>query len=473
MWMQDYFRFESSDVFLQSTACTFDVSLFELFVWSIAGGRVIMPPTLAERDPRILSGLVSRYRITHLHFVPSMLSAFFAYLRSSTACSELSGLTSVICSGEALSVQLVNEFRSTLGNPFGIRLYNLYGPTEAAVHVSYFDCADYEKQVLVPIGKPVWNTSLYVVDKRGKLLPKGAIGELYIGGVQVADGYLNRGELTKERFIADPYGENPESRLYRTGDLTRFLLDENVEYLGRNDFQIKIRGVRVEPGEIEKALTDIAGVAESVVVALPGPDGDVRLAAYVTGERDRPLPEASRLFEAIRNRLPSHFVPAAITVMRELPLNASGKLDRKRLPAPVFQEWRSRRAGVYRREDPLSELAGAIWSDVMRTGTPGPSANFFEQGGHSLLAIRLLARLEEATGRDVPLSAFFENPTLQGLCERLQSDRPNASVAMAAGALSAKLLPPSVLLLVLSCCVLCAVLLVRIYRLNSGVKTYR
>ena len=427
MWMQDYFRFESTDVFLQSTACTFDVSLFELFVWSIAGGKVVMPPPLAERDPRILTGLVTRYQITHLHFVPSMMSAFFAFLRSSTACSQFSGLTSVICSGEALSVQLVKEFRGTLGIPFGIRLYNLYGPTEAAVHASYFDCCGLEKHVLVPIGKPVWNTSLYIVDKCGKLLPRGAIGELYIGGVQVADGYLNRDELTKERFISDPYGGCSEARLYKTGDLTRYLHDGNVQYLGRNDFQIKIRGVRVEPGEIEKALTDIAGVAESVVVALPGPNGDVRLAAYVTGERDRLLPEASMLLEALRNRLPSHFVPAAITVMSELPLNASGKLDRKRLPAPVFQDSRTRGAGVDRREDPLSELAGAIWSDVMRTGPPGPNSNFFDEGGHSLLAIRLLARLEEATGREIPLSAFFENPTLQGLCERLQVDRPNAT----------------------------------------------
>lgn len=426
LWMQDYFNFDSEDVFLQSTACTFDVSLFELFVWAIGGGQVAMPEPLAERDPRSLIKLVNEYRITHLHFVPSMMSAFFAYLRSTAAGQELSGLKAVVCSGEALSVELVKEFRSGLGNPYEIGLYNLYGPTEAAVHASYFDCAKFEGQRLVPIGRPVWNTDLYIFDKRGKPLPKGAIGELHIGGVQVADGYLNRAELTRERFIPDPYGPFPESRLYKTGDLARFLNDGNIEYLGRNDFQIQIRGVRVEPSEIEKALTDIPAVAEAVVIALPDPAGDMQLTAYVTGERDRPLPESSSLFEVLRQRLPSHFVPAAITVIPHFPLNASGKLDRIRLPAPVFYENHSRGQDADRREDPLHDLAASIWSDVMKTGTPRLETNFFDHGGHSLLAIRLLARLQEATGREIALPAFFDNPTFRGLCESLRSDRATA-----------------------------------------------
>jgi amino acid adenylation domain-containing protein len=421
MWMQDYFGFTSHEVFLQTTACTFDVSLFELFGWSLAGGSVVMPAPLAERDPGALLNLVKDYGITHLHFVPSMLSAFFAYLRSSGDGGELKDLTSVICSGEAISVELVREFRTRLGDPFQIRLINLYGPTEAAVHSSYFDCADLDRQALVPIGRPVWNTQLHILDECAKPVPIGAIGELHIGGIQVADGYLNRRELTAQRFVPNPFSGKPGDRLYKTGDMARLLNDGTISFLGRNDFQIQIRGVRIEPGEIEKALTGLDGVAEAVVLGSLGRDGDTQLLAYVTGERGQSLPEAARLLELLRQRLPSHFIPAAIVVMETFPLNSSGKLDRKRLPTPDFSGILPATGQSDREEDPVREIAAAIWSDILKSGLPSAKANFFDQGGHSLLAIRLLARLEETTGRKVALPVFFDNPSFKGLCEALSS----------------------------------------------------
>ncbi|HEV7589387.1 MAG TPA: amino acid adenylation domain-containing protein, partial [Longimicrobium sp.] len=323
-WMQAEYGIGAGDVVLQKTPFSFDVSVWELF-WPLQqGATLVMARPGGHRDPLYLQEEIERRGVTTLHFVPSMLQPFV----ETADPARCATLTRVICSGEALPAALVDRFHARF--PSTVTLHNLYGPTEAAVDVSWWACERGTSANIVPIGRPVWNTRLYVLDTALRLAPAGVPGELYIGGVQVARGYLGRPALTAERFVPDPFATGAGARLYRTGDRVRQRADGALEYLGRLDFQVKIRGFRIELGEIESVLRRHPDVRECAVVAR-GDAGEARLVAYVVGAAD-----ADELRAHLQRSLPEHMVPAAFVALDALPLSPNGKLDRRALPAPDF-----------------------------------------------------------------------------------------------------------------------------------------
>src|SRR4051812_38412730 len=354
-----------------------------------------------HRDPAYLRDVVEREGVTTLHFVPSMLQPFVEAVEAGRCGS----LRHVVCSGEALPPALVARFHDRFAGP--VVLTNLYGPTEAAVDVSCWTCPRDGADGVVPIGRPVWNTALYVLDAGLRPVPVGTPGELYIGGVQVARGYQGRAAMTAERFVPDPFSAAGGARLYRTGDRARWRADGAIEYLGRLDFQVKVRGFRIELGEIEAALRQASGVRDCTVIVRDDRTGDPRLVAYVVGDA-----EAEALRDRLRRSLPEYMVPSAFVSMDALPLTPNGKLDRKALPAPEGDAYA--RAGY---EAPLGEVEQAlagIWGEVLGLERVGRRDNFFELGGHSLLAIRVIERMRRA-GLHTDVRALFTTPVLAEL----------------------------------------------------------
>src|SRR6185369_5543467 len=417
LWMQDALHLTADDRVLQKTPFSFDVSVWELFWPLMFGARLVMARPGGHRDNAYLKSVVAGERITVLHFVPSMLQLFL----EEPGVEEHSTLRDVVCSGEALTTELARRFAARFG---GVRLHNLYGPTEAAVDVTWWTCGEGEERGGVPIGRPIANTQIHLLD-RG-LLPQavGVPGELFIGGVNLARGYIARPDLTAERFLPDPTdpmtgepGGNPGGRVYRTGDLARRRPDGAIEYLGRTDHQVKIRGVRIELGEIEAALVALPGVREAVVIAREDRPGDRRLVAYFVGE----LAGDVSLRDQLRQRLPEAMLPAAFVHLAALPLSPNGKVDRKALPAP---EQPSAEEGYRAPQTPVQEVLAGIWAAVL--GVPagervGVNRDFFDLGGHSLLAVQVMARIEHILGVRMPISALFEAPTVEqlaGLIER-------------------------------------------------------
>ncbi|MGY2377744.1 amino acid adenylation domain-containing protein [Pseudomonas sp. SDO524_S393] len=399
LWMQDAYGLKAHDRVLQKTPFSFDVSVWEFFWPLFTGACLVMARPGGHKDPAYLCEVIANEQITTLHFVPSMLDVFLAH----GDVSQAAGLVRVMCSGEALPGSLVRRFKQQLP---GIGLYNLYGPTEAAVDVTAWNCARPDVPDNTPIGKPIANTRLYVLDGQLQPVPLGVVGELFIGGVQVARGYLNRPELTAERFLKDPF---TAGRLYRTGDLGRYLPDGNIEYLGRNDDQVKIRGLRIELGEIQARLLEHAQVNEAVVVAR-----EERLVAYYTGVR------SADLREHLLHHLPDFMVPALFVHLDALPLSPNGKLDRKALPAPGNEALALREY-----EAPVGDteiLLAQLWAELLNVERVGRQDNFFELGGHSLLAVSLIGRLRQE-GLEADVRALFEQPTLAGyaaMTERME-----------------------------------------------------
>ncbi|HEY7767794.1 non-ribosomal peptide synthase/polyketide synthase [Longimicrobium sp.] len=401
VWMQAHFRLGADDVVLQKTPFSFDVSVWEFF-WPLQqGARLVMARPDGHRDPLYLQEVIEREGVTTLHFVPSMLQPFVDVVEAGRCGS----LRHVVCSGEALPPALVRRFYDRFAGP--VVLTNLYGPTEAAVDVSCWTCPREDAAGVVPIGRPVWNTALYVLDAALQPVPVGVPGELYIGGVQVARGYQGHAAMTAERFVPDPFSTEGGARLYRTGDRARWRADGVIEYLGRLDFQVKVRGFRVELGEIEARLAEHPDVREAVVVAREHVAGETRLVAYVVASA-----EAGVLREHLRLSLPEYMVPAAFVGLDALPLTANGKLDRKALPAPESDAYA--RAGY---EAPLGEVEAAlaeIWVELLGVTRVGRWDHFFELGGHSLLAIRLIERMRRA-GLYMEVRALFTTPVMADL----------------------------------------------------------
>ncbi|MEU5658026.1 amino acid adenylation domain-containing protein [Streptomyces sp. NPDC047737] len=405
LWMQDAYRICPDDRVLQKTPSGFDVSVWEFF-WPLVTGAVqVVAEPGGHRDPAYLARLIQDAGVTTTHFVPSMLEVFLA----EPEAAHCTGLRRVLCSGEALPTGLRERFRALL--PAG--LHNLYGPTEASVDVTAWDCAEDSAAAVVPIGRPVWNTRTYVLDPALAPAPVGSGGELYLGGVQLAHGYLGRAGLTAERFVADPYGP-PGSRLYRTGDLARVTADGVLEFLGRTDDQVKIRGRRVELGEIEYALTRHSRVGSAVVTARTTPSG-VTLAAYVTPAGPGEAPEASALRDHLTGVLPDHMVPVHYTVIDAVPVTPNGKVDRKALPEPELLERVPGRAPRDATETALCE----IFAELLGHGTVSIDDNFFELGGHSLLATRLISMVRDRLGAGMSVVTIFEAPTVAALAVRL------------------------------------------------------
>lgn len=403
-WMRTHYGFGSHDRILQKTPATFDVSVWEFFLPLMCGAALVVAAPGAHRDPAAIAKLIRDEAITTLHFVPSMLSAFLAW-------PGVAGLkvARVFCSGEELTADHRDRFHKAIDG----ELHNLYGPTEAAVDVSYWPASKDDRSMPVPIGLPVWNTRLYVLDANMKPVPADVVGDLWLGGVQLARGYLGRPDLTEDRFLPDPF--RPGERIYRTGDVARFRQDGAVVFLGRSDHQVKIRGLRIELGEIEAAIMSSGLARQTGVIAREDRPGDKRIVAYI-------VPTETYSEDAMQRHLaatvPDYMIPAAFVTLDELPVTSNGKLNRAALPAPSFAD-----TGVRQATGPTETLLARLFAEVL--GLPEPAsadADFFALGGDSLLAVNLTLRIQEAFGRDPGLGAIFEHPTLSSLAALLDAD---------------------------------------------------
>jgi amino acid adenylation domain-containing protein len=419
LWMQEEYRIGPGDRVLQKTPASFDVSVWEFFWPLMTGACLVVARPGGHQDPAYLARTMAEREITTLHFVPAMLQVFLG----EPEVERATALRQVMASGEALPAALAERFFARFPR---VGLHNLYGPTEAAVDVTYWPCAP--GATVVPIGRPVANTAIRLLDAELRPVPVGVAGELLIGGVQLARGYLGRPDLTAERFVPDPTAGAVGERLYRTGDLARHLPGGEVEYLGRIDHQVKIRGLRIELGEIEAALLSHPAVAEAVVLVREE-RGDRRLVAYLVGkEGGAPQaphaphsPDTAELRAFLAAQLPEHMVPAAFVLLDALPLTPNGKVDRGALGriAPELPGGAAGEADAAPR-GPLEEILAEIWSDLLAVERPGRDASFFELGGHSLLATQLVSRLRQALDLELPLRRIFEAPTIARLAALIQ-----------------------------------------------------
>lgn len=406
-WMQEEYNLEANDRVMQKTPFTFDVSVWEFF-WPLSEGAcLVVAEPERHKESVYLVELIRKQRVTCLHFVPSMLQLFLH--EDLTGCDFLA---LIICSGEALTVEQCRRLQALPG----VSAHNLYGPTEAAVDVTHWDCGQWRGQYLsVPIGRPIANTQIYILNEKLQPCPIGVSGELYIGGHNLAEGYLNKPKLTEEQFIPNPFAKDAGTRLYKTGDLARFRSDGNIEYIGRTDSQVKLRGLRIELGEIEFLLRQYPGIAEAIVVVNRFGDHDERLAAYVVLENPDTSVDPSAVSAFIGKKLPNYMVPSTIMTLPELPLTPNGKLDRKSLPAPTAIR-------VSEPMEPVSdiekELIG-IWRRFLRIDALETNDNFFALGGHSILVTQVINSINGHYHLNVPVRLLFENPTVKTLAKAL------------------------------------------------------
>ncbi|MGI5521524.1 amino acid adenylation domain-containing protein [Micromonospora sp. CA-259024] len=400
-WMRDTFGLDGSDRVLLKTPVGFDVSVWELFWPLVSGAAVVVARPGGHRDAAYLAGLIQARGVTVVQFVPSMLRLFLA----EAGAAGCVGLRLVMCIGEALPADVVDAFGAVLDVP----LWNLYGPTEATIAVT--GALTVAGAGVTPIGVPMHNSQVYVLDAGLRPVPVGVAGELYLAGVQLAHGYVNRPGLTAQRFVANPFGVG---RMYRTGDVVRWRAEGSLEYLGRTDDQVKLRGFRIELGEIEAALVAVPGVSRAVVVVREDSPGDQRLVAYLVGGADVGL-----VRERLLARLPGYMVPSAFVWLDAVPLTANGKLDRKALPLPEHTTVLVRREPGTVEE----ELLCQVFAEVLGVDTVGVDDDFFALGGHSLLATRLISRIRAVLGADIPLVNLFQHPTVAALAPLLTDDR--------------------------------------------------
>ncbi|WP_170214327.1 non-ribosomal peptide synthetase [Nocardia cyriacigeorgica] len=404
-WMTDRYDIDRTDSYLQKTPATFDVSLWGYFLPLWAGAELVLAGPEDHRDPAALCRLIARHRSTLTDFVPSMLTVFAAHAEP----AELDTLRAVFVIGEALPPETAQAFTTRCR----AELHNLYGPTEAAVSITEHQLTATDlTSAQIPIGIPQWNSRVLVLDARLRPVPVGVTGELYLAGVQLARGYHGAARLSADRFVANPFGE-PGERMYRSGDLVRWSSDGRLEYLGRTDFQVKLRGQRIEMGEIETALLADPSVGQAVVTVRRSEGGD-RLVGYVVAAPGADI-DPGALRSQVAARLPMYMVPAAIMVLDALPTNSSGKLDRAALPEPVLAAT-TRVSPRTPREEQIAE----VFRDVLGLDALGVDDDFYELGGSSLLAFTLHQRLSAGIDRRIPMSALLSTPTVSGLAALLE-----------------------------------------------------
>lgn len=407
----DYIRFDEVDALLHMAPLAFDASTFEIWGALLHGRRCVVHPDTNFSIDRLGALLESE------HVDTLWLTAALFNVVVDEDWRHLSGVRQLIIGGEALSPAHVARARLLLP---ALRLVNGYGPTEATTFAACHEIRTFEPDAAtVPIGRPIANTELYILDVNLRPVPIGVSGELYIGGAGLARGYLDRPELTAQRFLPHPFSTDPDARVYRTGDLARYRSDGDVEFLGRLDDQLKVRGFRVEPGEVEAALRSHPAVTDAAVVAREDDHGQRRLVAYVVAAGTVP-PSRSHLREHLRSRLPEHLVPAGFVTVDGLPLSPNGKLDRSALPAP---ESRADADAPYAAPNTATERVLAdVWATVLGVERVGVDDNFFSLGGDSLLAAVLFAKTARRTGRDIPLSLLFSGPTIREVARALDDD---------------------------------------------------
>ena len=412
LWMQETYRLTEHDRYLQKTPYSFDVSVWEFFWPHMVGARLVVAPPKSHKDPSALVQLINEQAITTIHLAPSMLQAFL----HEPACSSCTSLKRVFCIGEALSPEVQDRFFET----FNAQLHNLYGPAEAAVAVSYWDCRNSKGTGKVPIGRPVANTQLYVLDGQRQPAPIGVSGELYIGGIQVGRGYLNSPQLTQRSFLDDAFGSTAGGKIYKTGDIALFQSDGSLLFMGRVDYQVKIRGNRVEPGEIEKILLKHPRVREAVVVADGEMSANRRLVAYFVPTAGEHVPVAA-LRRFLKERLPDYMVPSVFIALDAFPQTTSGKIDRKALPKPDqshFETEANYSVPTSETEKRLAEL----WRRVLGIERIGVLDDFFTLGGDSLMSVQLAQLVAAAFQTKFSTVKVFQYSTMSAMARFLESD---------------------------------------------------
>jgi acyl-coenzyme A synthetase/AMP-(fatty) acid ligase/acyl carrier protein len=407
----DYVRLDRAQTFLHLAPISFDAATFEVWGALLHGGKcVLFPGKMPSAEE--LGEVLKKHRVNTLWLTAALFNTVI-----NEEPQALSEVKQLLIGGEALSVPHVKKGLAELLNT---EIINGYGPTEST---TFTCCYRIPRQLddnltSIPIGKPIGNTQVYLLDPHLNPVPIGVAGGIYIGGMGVARGYLNRPELTAEKFIPDPFSSDPTSRLYKTGDRARYLPDGNIEFLGRMDDQIKIRGYRVELGEIETVLGQHSSLREAVVLAREDSPGDRRLVAYAVAAAGS-TPSVHELRSFLQQKLPEYMVPSAFVFLELLPLTPNGKLDRKALPAPDQTRPELEETFVAPRT-PVEETLASIWAAVLKVDKVGIHDNFFELGGHSLLATQLISRIRETFKIDLPLRSLFEAPTIYGLAQRMQ-----------------------------------------------------
>ena len=423
-WMNSQYPLKPDDRILQKTTYTFDVSVWEFFWPILYGASIVFAKPEGHKDSAYLAELIHRERVSILHFVPSMLTAFEETIANNPPLqNSCASLRYMFCSGEALGLKQVQLCHKLFP---GLQIHNLYGPTETCVDVLYYDCnASNISKVL--IGRPIFNTSAYILDENLNPLPIGATGELYIGGDGVARGYLNKPELTKEKFINNPYQSAEEialginDRLYKTGDLARYLPDGNIDYLGRNDSQVKIRGFRIELGEIESVLNTVPGISQSVVLAKENNKGTKYLVGYYAS---RESITEDLLIQTLKKSVPEYMVPSFFIHMECLPVTNNGKLDRKSLPEPEFVDKNTYVAP----ENNLQESLCQIYADVLGLDVHqvGINDDFFKLGGDSILAIKLVNRLKNDLSANIDITSIFNLKNVYNISKEININTTNS-----------------------------------------------
>ncbi|MBE9178535.1 amino acid adenylation domain-containing protein [Oculatella sp. LEGE 06141] len=428
-WMQEAYHLTPIDCVLQKTPFSFDVSVWE-FLWTLmTGARLVVAKPGGHQDSTYLARLIAAERITTLHFVPSMLQIFL----EEPNLSDCRNVRQMMCSGEALSTELQHRCLERLP----AALHNLYGPTEAAIDVTHWTCQRQDTGSSVPIGRPIANTQIDLLDKAGNPVPIGVPGEVHIGGVGLARGYWNRPDLTAEKFIPNPFLKANDkrqtdslsvtvtplqsSRLYKTGDLARYRPDGTIEFLGRLDHQVKVRGFRIELGDVEAALSQYPGIRETVVVALDDEQGYKRLVAYVVADATAES-SVSHLYDFLSNRLPEYMIPSVFVPLDAMPLTPNGKIDRRALPLPQTIRPNLDTAYIMPQTE-LEQAIAQIWQEVLQLETVGIHDNFFELGGHSLLLIQVNTRLRSQLQADLSILDLFRYPTIHAIAQHLSQFR--------------------------------------------------
>jgi amino acid adenylation domain-containing protein len=405
LWGKNALRFSAKDRLIQRASFSFDVSVAELFTPLLAGAGVILPRPGYHNDIGYLLTLIAQHQVTLISLPPSILPVFLEESRLDVCQS----LRLVCCSGESLT----RELQERLFNRLGVEISHKYGPTEATISVLAWLCERENCQSVIPIGRPIANTQIYVLDSNLQPVPVGVPGELHIGGICLARGYLNRPDLTAEKFIPNPFSSQQRERLYKTGDLVRYLPDGNIEFLGRIDYQVKIRGIRIELGEIEAVLGQHSAVREVVVVAHKDVLGDKRLIAYIVANKNQ-TPTIDELRNFLKQSLPNYMLPSVFVILKALPLTPNGKIDRRALPAPDNRRQKPEKTFIAPRNDLELQLAH-IWEKILDIRPIGIKDNFFNLGGHSLLAVRLFSQIEQKFSNNIPLATLFQAPTIEQL----------------------------------------------------------
>ncbi|MBX9703372.1 MAG: amino acid adenylation domain-containing protein [Silvanigrellaceae bacterium] len=415
VWMQKEYAFQDTDIFLQKTPFSFDASVWEFFMPLLVGGNLVIAPNDAHASPIKMIRLIKENQVSVLQLVPSMLKE----LISTHGFDSCKSLKHIFCGGEALLPRTINDFFKH--NLSDVKLHNLYGPTEATIDAVTLTCTAKDAKTDVSrIGKPIMNTKVYVLDDEMQPVPIGITGELYISGDGLARGYLHNPELTKQKFLSNPFSNNKNNRLYKTGDLVKWQSDGNIEYVGRCDGQVKVRGFRIETNEIESHLEKIPLIHQNIVIPEKNPDGSMSLSAYIVLEKNSQI-TATDIRSALKKKIPEYMIPARFFVVNKLLITPNGKIDRKNLPIPCRQL--SSGSDYVVPNNDIEKSLKNIWCSVLKIENLGIYDDFFELGGNSLSAMKIILLIKDQFSVNLSIRKLFEFPTIYSLAREIDNEK--------------------------------------------------